>query len=81
MRYLESLQSLLGVSLVGLMHQLSHLLRTACLTLLVHWIYPAPHTPTHIHMGIHRIKLRQVDKVFERNFESKQLSGTLLEKC
>lgn len=40
--YLDSLEGLLGVSLVGLMHQLTHLLRVALLALLVHRVDSAP---------------------------------------
>ena len=41
MGYLEGLESLPGVGLVALMHQLSHLLGAACFALLIHRIDPA----------------------------------------
>lgn len=43
--YLEGLESLPGVGLVALMHQLSHLLGAACLALLIHRVDPAQHHP------------------------------------
>ena len=53
--HLESLQSLPGVGLVGFVHQLSHLLGAARLTLLIYWVYPAPQ-PT-LTQSVHIIKL------------------------
>ncbi len=42
--YLEAIEGLLGVGLVGLLHQLCHLLSCAALALLICWIYPVAHT-------------------------------------
>ncbi len=46
--YLETIESLLGVGLVGLLHQLCHLLRCAALALFVCWVYPVKHTHTYL---------------------------------
>ena len=74
--YLETLESLPGVGLVGLVHQLSHLLWAARLTLLIYWVYPAPCTPTCTHTGI--LYNVQSGKSHQRNVKPEQLSDTLL---